>query len=79
MCFKSGMNESSYYREQAVRARRLASAVTDQDARVKLEQLAANYSDIADDLEQGAADIRPATYCSQAAVIADEVYRNLGN
>jgi len=52
------MTESSYYREQALRARRLANAITDQYARIKLEELAADYSDIAEDLERGAADIR---------------------
>jgi hypothetical protein len=50
--------ESSYYWEQALRARRLAQAITDQYARIKLERLAADYADIAEDIETGTAEIR---------------------
>ena len=57
-CVSDGMIESSYYREQALRARRLAKAIIDQNARIGLEQLAAEYSDLAEDLEQGAGDLR---------------------
>jgi hypothetical protein len=43
------MEESSYYREQALRARRLAKAITDQYAKINLERLATDYSAIAED------------------------------
>jgi hypothetical protein len=52
------MKEISYYREQSLRAKRLATAITDQYARIGLEQLAADYSEVAEDLERGAADVR---------------------
>ena len=47
------MQEASYYREQAERARRLARATTDRDAGAQLAKMAKDYLDIAEDLERG--------------------------
>ena len=52
------MQEASYYREQALRARRLANATTDRDAGAQLAKMAQDYSDIAEDLERGLVEIR---------------------
>jgi hypothetical protein len=46
------MQEPSYYRAQALRARRLAEAITDPQAEEALKQLAHDYEEIADDLER---------------------------
>ena len=46
------MHQPAYYREQALRARRLAAATTDREVRESLEQLARDYTEIADELEQ---------------------------
>lgn len=52
------MQEASYYREQAERARRLANATTDRDAAAQLAKMAEDYLDIAEDLERGLIDVR---------------------
>lgn len=56
LSYRSGvsafMHDPAYYREQADRARRLAAATTDRAARESLEQLACDYTEIADELEQ---------------------------
>jgi hypothetical protein len=64
------MEESSYYREQALRARRLAKAITDQYAKINLERLATDYSAIAEDIERGAGEVR----CGEL-IPANEDYR----
>jgi hypothetical protein len=52
------MQTMAYYLEQAERADRLASLVTDQDAKDELAKMAQDYRDIANDLENGAIEIR---------------------
>ena len=64
------MEESSYYREQALRARRLAKAINDQYAKINLERLATDYSAIAEDIERGAGGVR----CAEL-LPANEDYR----
>jgi hypothetical protein len=52
------MYKASYYREQAERALRLATVPTDRETQEALEQMARDFSDIAEDLESGAIEIR---------------------
>ena len=52
------MQDASYYREQAERARRLARVTTARAIEESLARTAKDYSDIADDLESGAIEIR---------------------
>ena len=52
------MHDASYYREQAERARRLAGGHLDAKTREALQQVALDYSEIAEDLEQGAVEVR---------------------
>jgi len=59
------MHPASYYREQADRARRLAKVPTDRETQNTLRQMAQDYSDIAEDLERGAVEIRHAELMPQ--------------
>jgi hypothetical protein len=52
------MYQSSYYREQAARARRLARRTTDREVVSMLAEFARNYDEIAEDLDRGAIEIR---------------------
>lgn len=52
------MHDASYYRDQAERARRLASAVTDRETVAALSRAARDFEDIAKDLERGAVEVR---------------------
>jgi hypothetical protein len=52
------MEEASYYREQVIRARRLALESRQTDIRQALELLAQQYRDVAEDIERGAAVVR---------------------
>lgn len=52
------MMDAVYYREQAARAQRLADAIGDREMREQLARIAADYDEIATDLEQGAIEIR---------------------
>jgi hypothetical protein len=51
------MQSSTYYREQASRARRLASGTSDREVRHSLDQMARDFDHIAEDLERGLIDI----------------------
>ena len=59
------MYQSSYYREQAERARRLAKVPTDRETQDMLRQMAQDYADIAEDLENGAVEVRHAELMPQ--------------
>jgi hypothetical protein len=48
------MYQSSYYREQATRARRLAEGITNSEVISLLADVAQDYDEIAEDLEKGA-------------------------
>lgn len=50
--------DAGYYRQQAVRARRLAAAVANREMQEQLGRIAEDYDDIAADLERGAIEIR---------------------
>ena len=52
------MQESSYYRQEAIRARRLVKAINHPEARDALLKFAKDYDEIATDLETGAVEIR---------------------
>ena len=52
------MHEASYYREQALRAQRLAGGQTQREIRALLERVARDYQELAEDLENGAVEIR---------------------
>jgi hypothetical protein len=52
------MHGSSYYRDQAERARRLAMEPTDRETKERLRELARDYLEIAEDLECGTVEIR---------------------
>jgi hypothetical protein len=52
------MQAVSYYLEQAERAERLASLVTDKAIEAELRKMAQDYRDIAQDLQNGAIEIR---------------------
>jgi hypothetical protein len=52
------MYQSSYYREQAARARRLARGTTDREVVSILAEFTRNYDEIAEDLDRGAIEIR---------------------
>jgi hypothetical protein len=51
------MQQASYYREQAARARRLAAQAADRAIVETLRRLAGDFDDIAYDLENGAIEI----------------------
>ena len=51
------MQSAWYYREQAAHALQLSTAVVPLDIVEMLERLARDYSDIANDLENGAVEI----------------------
>jgi hypothetical protein len=52
------MHTMTYYREQAEKAERLASLVTDDAMAAELRKMAEDYRDIAEDIEKGAIEIR---------------------
>jgi proteasome assembly chaperone (PAC2) family protein len=52
------MQSAIYYREQALKAARLAFLVGDAQAKAQLGKMAWDYRDIAIDLENGAIDVR---------------------
>jgi hypothetical protein len=52
------MQSAAYYLGQAEKAERLASMLTDERASAALLQMAEDYRDIAEDLTNGAIDIR---------------------
>ena len=52
------MQDASYYRDQAERARRLARAITNRETEALLSRVARDYEDFAEDLETGAIEIR---------------------
>ena len=52
------MQDPSYYRSQAARARRLAQSQTNRDVQSLLERVAHDYEELAVDLEKGAVEIR---------------------
>ena len=53
------MHRASYYRDQADCARRLARAhIQDETKALLLQRVAQDYDDIAEDLENGAVDIK---------------------
>lgn len=52
------MESASYYREQADRARRIASIIHQPDAIKLLRQFAEDYDSVAEDLENGAVEVR---------------------
>jgi hypothetical protein len=52
------MHPPEYYREQAAHARRLSKIVHQAELREKFERFANDYDDIAEDLENGAIEIR---------------------
>jgi hypothetical protein len=54
----SRMQPVSYYLTQAEKAERLADLITDQQAQSDLLKMAQDYRDIAEDLENGAIEIR---------------------
>ena len=52
------MHDASHYRQQARRARRLAQGTPNREVERLLSQVASEYDDIAEDLENGAVEIR---------------------
>lgn len=52
------MQSASYYLKQAQKAEHLACRLTDEQASAALLQMAEDYRDIAQDLENGAIDIQ---------------------
>jgi hypothetical protein len=52
------MQDPSYYRSQAARARRLALVPNDRETQDTLLQMAQDYLDLVEDLERGAIEIR---------------------
>ena len=52
------MHDPSYYRSQAERADRLAMGPRDRETQEVLQQMARDYTDIAEDLESGAIEVR---------------------
>jgi hypothetical protein len=52
------MQDASYYRREAGRARRLARSITNRETEAMLIRMAEDYEDIAVDLETGAVEIR---------------------
>jgi hypothetical protein len=52
------MYEASYYRKQAVHARRLAGGAVNLSTAYALTQAADDFDEIAEDLERGAIEIR---------------------
>ena len=59
------MQEPRNYRDQAARARRLARGVTNRDLESLLLGMAQEYEDLAEDLENGAIQIRHAALLPQ--------------
>ena len=53
------MHPARYYREQAERARRLASMTHQSEPKDELHRMAGDFDDIAHDLEVGAVDLGP--------------------
>ena len=60
------MQTARYYLEQAEKAQRLASLVTDKAASAELRKMAEDYRDIVEDLEKGAIEIRHPELMPQA-------------
>jgi len=54
------MQDSQYYRSQAEMAQRLAEQINSPEAAASLLKMAQDYRDIAEDLENGAIEIRHA-------------------
>jgi hypothetical protein len=54
------MQTAVYYIEQAEKATRIASLVTDESVAAELRKMAEDYRDIAEDLGNGAIEIRHA-------------------
>jgi hypothetical protein len=52
------MQSVAYYLAQAEKAERLAALVTDEQAQFELRKMAKDYRDIAEDLQNGAIEIR---------------------
>ena len=52
------MQHPHYYRSQAQTARRLAARINNEEAAASLSKVAKDYEDIAEDLENGAVEIR---------------------
>jgi hypothetical protein len=52
------MYRASYYRDQAERARRLARAQTQYETKGLLQRVAQDYDELAEDLKNGAVEIR---------------------
>ena len=52
------MHKASYYRGQAMRARRLARSATDGEIVALLSRMGQDYDELAEDLEIGAIEIR---------------------
>jgi len=52
------MEEISYYLEQAARARRLSAETAQAEIGERLARLAQQYDQLADDIQQGAVDVR---------------------
>jgi hypothetical protein len=52
------MQDPSYWREQAERAQRLARSQTNREVEGLLLRMAQDYEDLAEDLENGAIEIR---------------------
>jgi hypothetical protein len=52
------MQKPSYYREHAERARRLARSQTNREIETQLNRMAQDYDDLAQDLENGAVEVR---------------------
>lgn len=52
------MREARYYRDEAARANRLASAINHPEAREALLKMAKEYGEFAIDFEKGAVEIR---------------------
>ena len=52
------MENASYYRERAERARRLARSQTNREIEEMLAQVAQDYDELAEDLERDAIEIR---------------------
>jgi hypothetical protein len=61
-----GMKTAADYLEQAEKAERLALFIGDEEAKSNLEKMAEDYRDIAQDLENGAIDIRHPEVMPQA-------------
>jgi hypothetical protein len=65
------MQDATYYREHAERARRLARSVTKGDVEQQLLQMAEEYDRLVVDLEKGAIEIRKPEQMPQRQQQAD--------